>query len=140
MRVRLTELVGEELVTLKRAGGWDVRRAEIIAAMCQAAREAEAVLSGESEEAAAYARHIATKLERILGQIEPEMDIPTCTDFPHLGLECCPVCHNEYPDEMEIIEIESGGKAWICCSVDRALSPTRHMALEETSEWSTPTA
>jgi hypothetical protein len=24
----------------------------------------------------------ATKLERILGQIEPEMDIPTCADFP----------------------------------------------------------
>jgi hypothetical protein len=124
----------------KRTRGSDVKRSEIIAAMCQAAGEGEAEPYGESEEAAAYARHIATKLERILGQIEPEMDMPTCTDFPHLGVECCPVCHDQYPDEMEIIEIESGGKAWICCSVDRALSPTRHMALEQTSEWSTPTA
>jgi hypothetical protein len=67
------------------------------------------------------------------------MDIPTCADFTHLGVECCPVCHDEYPDEMEIIEIESGGKAWTCCSLDRALNPTKQMALEQTSEWSTPT-
>jgi hypothetical protein len=65
MRVRLTELVGEELVTLKRAGGWDVKKSEIIVSMCQAVRET-AELYGESEEAAAYARHITTKLERIL--------------------------------------------------------------------------
>jgi hypothetical protein len=60
-------------------------------------------------------------------------------DFTHLGVECCPVCHDECPDEKEIIEIESGGKALICCSLDRALNPTKHMALEQTSEWSTPT-
>jgi hypothetical protein len=41
-------------------------------------------------------------------------------------------------DEMEIIEIECGGKAWICCSLDRALNPTKLMALEQTSEWATP--
>jgi hypothetical protein len=73
--------IGEN-VNLTRTGGSDVKRSEIVAAMRQAAREAEAGLYGESEEAAAYARHIATKLERVLGQIEPEMDIPTCADFP----------------------------------------------------------
>jgi hypothetical protein len=45
MRVRLTEHIGEEPVTLKRAGGWDVRRADIIAAMCQVVREGVAGLA-----------------------------------------------------------------------------------------------
>jgi hypothetical protein len=129
-----------ESVNLTRTGGSDVKRSEIIAAMCQAAGEGEAEPYGESEEAAAYALHIATKRERILDQIELKVGIPTCADFAYLGVECCPVCHDDYPDEMEIIEIESGGKAWICCSLDRALNPSKHMALEQTSEWSTPTA
>jgi hypothetical protein len=106
--------------------------------MRQAACEAEGELYGESEEAAAYERHFAAQLERILDQIEPGMDIPTCADFAYLRVECCPVCHHEYPDEMEIMEIEAGGKAWICCSLDRALNPTKHLALEQTSEWLTP--
>jgi hypothetical protein len=45
MRVRLTEHIGEEPVNLKRAGGWDVRRADIIAAMCQVVREGVAGLA-----------------------------------------------------------------------------------------------
>ena len=116
-----------------------MKQSEIIAAMCQAAREAEAGLDAESEEGAAYKRHIVAQLERKLRQIEAEMDIHTCADFPQLGVECCPVCHHDCPDELEIIEIESGGKAWICCSLDRAVNPTKHMALGQTSEWSTPT-
>lgn len=115
-------------------------KSKSVEAMRQAAREAEAGLDAESEEGIAYKRHIAAQLERRLRQIEPEIDIPTCADFTHLGVECCSVCHDQYPDELEIIEIESGGKAWICCSLDRALNPTKHRALEQTSGWSTPTA
>lgn len=92
-----------------------------------------------SEKRAAYRRYIAAQLERKLHQIEPEIDIPTCAEFAHLDVECCVVCDHDYPDEMEIIEIESGGKAWICCSLDRALDPTKHIALEQTSEWSART-
>jgi hypothetical protein len=110
-----------------------VTKSESVAAMWRAAREAEAGLYGESEEVAAYQRYIAAQLERRLRQSEAEADIPTCADFTHVGVECC-------PDELELIEIESGGRAWICCSIDRALNPSKHMALEQTSVWSTPTA
>jgi hypothetical protein len=48
-----------------------VKRSEIVAAMRQAQSEAEAGLYGESEEVAAYQRHLAGKVERVLGQIGP---------------------------------------------------------------------
>jgi hypothetical protein len=49
------------------------------------------------------------------------------------------VCHDQYPHELNIIEIESGGKAWIWCSLDRALNPTKkHVIAADTSEWSSP--
>jgi hypothetical protein len=115
-----------------------VKKSEIMAAMCEATRKAEAGLNAESEEGATYKRHLAAQLERRLRQIEPEIDIHTCADFPHLGVECCPVCHDECPDELEIMEIESGGRAWLCCSLDRALNPTKHIALEQTSRCLTP--
>ena len=53
-----------------------MKRSEIVAAMRQAQSEAEAGLYGESEEVAAYQRHLAAKVERTLGQIEPEVDTP----------------------------------------------------------------
>jgi hypothetical protein len=112
-----------------------VKKSEIMAAMCEATRKAEAGLNAVSEEGAAYKRHLAAQLERRLRQIEPEIDIQTCADFPHLEVKCCPVCHNECPDELEIIEIESGGRAWLCCSLDRALNPSKHAAMEASPEW-----
>jgi hypothetical protein len=120
---------------LRRTGGRNVKRLEIVASMRQAQSEAEAGLYGDSEEVSAYRRHLAAKVELILGQIEPEMDIPSCADFAHLGVECCPVCHDEYPDEMALVEIESGGRAWICCALERALNPSKHAAMEQTPEW-----
>jgi hypothetical protein len=48
----------------------------------QAPSEAEAGLCGQSEEVTAYKRHLAANVERILGQIEPDMDIPSCADSP----------------------------------------------------------
>jgi hypothetical protein len=103
--------------------------------MRQAQSEAEAGLYGDSEEVSAYRKHLAAKVELILGQIEPEMDIPSCSDFAHLGVECCPACHGEYPDEMELVEIEPGGRAWLCCSLDRTLNPSKHAAMEESPEF-----
>jgi hypothetical protein len=58
--------------------------------MRQAQSEAEAGLCGQSEEVTAYKRHLAANVERILGQIEPDMDIPSCADFAHLRVECYP--------------------------------------------------
>jgi hypothetical protein len=31
---------------------------------------------------------------------------------------------------MALINIESGGNAWICCALDRALNPLKHARLE----------
>jgi hypothetical protein len=112
-----------------------VKRSEIVGAMRQALREAEAGAYGESEEITAYKRHLAGKIERMLEQIGPEMDIPSCADFAHLGVECRPVCHDNYPDEMALVEIESGGRAWLCCSLDRALNPSKHATMEESPEF-----
>jgi hypothetical protein len=112
-----------------------VKRSDIIAAMLQSAREVQARLHRESVEPGVYERHVAAKLERMLLQTQPEMDIPSCADFSHLGEGCCPVCHHDYPDEMALVEIESGGRAWLCCSLDRALNPSKHAAMEQTPEW-----
>jgi hypothetical protein len=50
-------------------------------------------------------------------------------------MECCPGCHDEYPDEIEVIEIGAGGRAWTCCSLDRALNPSKYAAMEQSPEW-----
>jgi hypothetical protein len=71
----------------------------------------------------------------MLGQIGPDVDISTCADFAHLGVACCPVCHDDYPDEMALPDIESGGRARLCCSMYRALNPAKHMAMEQSPEW-----
>jgi hypothetical protein len=99
----------------------------------QAPSEAEAGLCGQSEEVTAYKRHLAANVERILGQIEPDMDIPSCADFAHLEVECWPGCHGEYPDEMELIDIELRGRAWICCALDRALTPSKRVSHPRTA-------
>jgi hypothetical protein len=36
---------------------------------------------------------------------------------------------------MGLIEIESGGKAWICCAMDRALNPERVKKNEQFTEY-----
>jgi hypothetical protein len=123
---------------LRKTGGSDVKRSEIVGGMRQALREVEAGLHGESEEVAAYKRYLTAKIECILRQIGPEIDIPSCADFSHLGEGCCPVCHDDYPDEMALVEIESGGRAWLCCSLDRALNPSKHAAMEESPEFQEP--
>jgi hypothetical protein len=116
-------------------GGSDVKRAEIIAAMCQAARGGEDGFDGESEALAAYKRHFAAKLERTLAQIEPDAEIPTCADFSHLGVECCRACHQDCRDELEILDIECGGRAWICCSLDRVLNPSKNKPTDDSFDW-----
>ena len=93
--------IGAERVSLTSTGGGNVNKCEIMAAMCEATRKAEAGLNAESEEGAAYKRHLSAQLERRLRRIEPEIDIHTCADFSRLGVECCPVCHDECPDELE---------------------------------------
>jgi hypothetical protein len=110
-----------------------VRKAEIIVATLKSLRGQERQLAPESSDALAYKRRLTAYIEKKLDSIEPHQDIPTCADFAHLGVECCHICHKDCPQyELAIGEIESGGRAWLCCSLDRALNPRKHAAIEET--------
>lgn len=64
-----------------------------------------------------YAVVIQTLTDRV-----PDADLKTCADFHDLGANCCRICHTFYPHyEMHIEDLPDGAKAWICCSVHRAL-------------------
>lgn len=77
-------------------------------------------------------------LEAKLGEIEPDLDIRTCSDFSHFRIECCEICHAFSPHyEMSLLDVEDGGKAWICCAMDRALNPRRHSQLASPAAYKT---
>jgi hypothetical protein len=60
----------------------------------------------------------ATLMERL----PPGLNFKTCKDFGHLGAGCCECCHSIYEHyEMELEDLPSGEKAWICCSLHSAL-------------------
>ena len=112
-----------------------MKKADIIAAVLKDVRGREARLSAESD-ALASERHLTAELERRLSQIDSDLDIPTCVDFAYLGIECCPVCHFDYPQyELAVVELESGGRAWLCCSLDYALNPSKSAAMERGASW-----
>ena len=70
---------------------------------------------------------ITEVLEASLKGVEADAHIWTCEDFGHLNVACCATCHTFYPHyEMSLIDLESGGNAWICCVIDRALNPEKH--------------
>lgn len=113
-----------------------MKKAHIIAAILQELRRREEKLATEPVDFPVYIRQVIGELERKLGEIQSDIDIPTCEDFAYLGVECCAICHVDYPEfELAIVEIESGGKGWLCCSLDRALNPTKRAAMEQSPEW-----
>jgi hypothetical protein len=62
--------------------------------------------------------------------------VRTCEDFSHIDVECCATCHNFHPHyEMALIDIESGGNAWICCALDRALNPQKQAERKSSPQW-----
>jgi hypothetical protein len=111
-------------------------KAEIIAATLREVSKRGSGLTVGFEDTPRYERHVRAELQRRLASIEPGRDTPTCANFTHLGVECCHICHVEYPEyELALIEIESGGRAWLCCPLDRALNPSKHAAMEQSPEW-----
>ncbi|WP_263367399.1 hypothetical protein [Edaphobacter bradus] len=49
----------------------------------------------------------------------------------HLGVECCPVCHIDYPGyELAVVKFEASRKAWLWRSLDYALNPSKRVAVE----------
>lgn len=108
--------------------------AKTLADMKNVSSHEEPSLAGDSEE-----EEIAIQtLEAKLGEIEPDLDIRTCGDFSHLGTECCEICHTFSPHyEMSLLGVEGGGKAWICCAMDRALNPQKHSQLASSVAYKT---
>ncbi len=83
-----------------------------------------------------YKDEVVAALEASLLGVDPGMDIRTCGDFIHLNVECCKTCHElESHYEMSLRGIESGGNAWICCAMDRALNPVAHAIFKESEEY-----
>jgi hypothetical protein len=81
-------------------------------------------------------QEIIETLEASLKGLETDADIRTCEDFGHLNVACCETCHTSYPHfEMSLIDLETGGNAWICCALDRALNPEKHERLDRSPEY-----
>ena len=77
-------------------------------------------------------------LDAKLREFEPDRDIRTCTDFSHIHTECCEICHTFSPHyEMSLLDVEGGGKAWICCAMNRALNPQKHSPLASSAAYKT---
>jgi hypothetical protein len=83
------------------------------------------------EDVGEYEGVIRNALAEKLASLGLDERVRTCEDFAHLGIACCESCHDcgyaHY--ELDLIELESGGRAWICCALDRALNPQRHQKL-----------
>ena len=85
-----------------------------------------------------YEPIILSALEKTLQTVGPDTDILTCEDFGLLNVTCCESCHGHYQYyEMSLVEIEFAGNAWICCAVDRALSPTEYTNLNQLLKYMT---
>ena len=82
-----------------------------------------------------YGKVIVAALEKSLRNAALDANIRTCEDFGSLNVKCCDCCHGIHQHyEIALIEIETGGSAWICCAIDRALNPKRHANFPEHAE------
>jgi hypothetical protein len=88
-------------------------------------------LATESGSGSKHEEQVLSELNKRLRGVLPNTDLRTCADFAHLGVDCCPICHFDYPEfELALVEIESGGRAWLCCALDRTLNPSKQAAME----------
>lgn len=103
---------------------------DVIVAAHRAEVEREASKSFVSADAKAYEHVIRSALLGKLASLRADEKVRTCEDFGHLGIACCDSCHMGYPHyELDLIELERGGCAWICCALGRALNPAHHQQL-----------
>jgi hypothetical protein len=108
--------------------------AKTLAEMKNVCSQEELSLASDPDEEAIVIQTLEAKLR----EIEPDRDIRTCSDFTQLHIECCEICHALSPHyEMSFLDVEGGGKAWICCAMDRALNPQKHSQLESSDAYKT---
>jgi hypothetical protein len=108
--------------------------AKTLADMKNVSSHGELILASDPDEE----EIVIQTLEAKLREIEPDRDIRTCSDFSHLHTECCEICHAFSPHyEMSLLDVQVGGKAWICCAMDRALNPQKHSQLASSTAYKT---
>lgn len=108
--------------------------AKTLACMNNLSSQEELSLTSDPDEEEIIIETVEAKLR----EIEPDRDIRTCNDFSHLRTECCEICHAFSPHyEMSLLDVEGGGKAWICCAMDRALNPQKHSRLASSAAYKT---
>jgi hypothetical protein len=53
----------------------------------------------------------------------PDQTFKTCEDFRVGPAKCCETCHTYYAHyDMELVQLQDGVCAWICCDVRDAIS------------------
>ena len=119
-----------------RGIGRVMKKAEIIAQILNDMRYISTDEKTDFSDEPDYEGIVIGALEASLKEIEAGKNIRTCSDFGHLNVQCCETCHSFYPYyEMSLVDVEGGGNAWICCTMDRALNPQRHSRLESSAEY-----
>jgi hypothetical protein len=101
-----------------------MKRAEIIEAAVQKARESNAKTTEWTGPGRSYENYLLATLKRKFSQVDDDTEVLTCPNFERIGVECCSVFHYEYPDEPKLIQLRSGSYAWNCCAVERAIGST----------------
>ena len=91
---------------------------------------------GDLSEDSGSGKEVIATLEASLKGASGDTEIRTCLDFKDLDIECCDTCHTFYPEnEMALLDIETGGNAWLCCAIGRALNPRKQAAFEQSREY-----
>ena len=98
-------------------------KGEIIESVLKEMRAASTHKKRRPSEEDEEEQDVIIHLENLLRGAQPDTDIRTCTDFSHLGVECCTTCHYfMFPYDMPLMNrLKSGEYAWVCCAISCAI-------------------
>lgn len=98
-------------------------KGEIIASVLKELKSLATEEGMRSSEYVEDERDVIKHLQAVMREAQLGADIRTCADFLDLKVECCDTCHRfGFPREMSpMVELKSGGYAWICCAIELAL-------------------
>ncbi len=113
-----------------------VTKTQIVSEMLKLAEPERTPAQGADDGTGYSEEEIVKILDHTLAGLTADSRVRTCADFSHLNVECCQTCHCHDPHfEITLIEVESGGNAWICCALDRALNPIKHAKMPSSTEY-----
>lgn len=102
-----------------------LKKAETIAGALGQLRDSDSGPSLWTGPEANYSAYLSVALKRKLAHVSEDAEILTCADFLDRGVHCCTTCHDDYPDEMELVEFQAGQYAWVCCRLEQTLRPAK---------------